>query len=323
MTWEGFALVLGGALLLALFQVINKKLLVQSAPADCISVVNFLGSGLMLFVVAYAFNPPDIKSWWGWTGTWPEGLFWPLIVTSLLNIFILYGSTRAFKYGDVSLIAPIAATQPLIVLLPSWLVLGEVPGFWGYVGLWLMAVGIYIFSFAEEVYVIDPVTGKKSPWVAPRYLLWMKEYVRYAAPLYMLFKNKGVRIAFLVAICGAIAINFDKLSALRSSYMFAPAFILVFCGVVGLIKTMVTSEWNNVKREHITSLIVNPFIFLVVIICFWFAFEFGFAAYVGALKRSTAIFALLLGWLVLHELGVKKRWPGATIMTAGAALLSL
>src|SRR3989338_7340959 len=119
MTWEGFALVLSGALLLALFQVINKKLLIQSAPADCISVANFLGSGVALFGVAYAFNPPVIGSWW----MFPECLFWPLIVTSLLNIVILFGSTRALQYGDVSLIGPIAATQPLVVLIPSWLVL--------------------------------------------------------------------------------------------------------------------------------------------------------------------------------------------------------
>src|SRR3989344_414873 len=144
-TWEGFALVLGGAFLLALFQIINKKLLVKQAPADCISVVNYLGSGIMLFVVAWVFNPPEITSWWAWS----TGLFWPLIVTSLLNIVILFGMTRALKYGDVSLIGPISATLPLIVLLPSWLVLGEVPGLWGDVGLWFLVVGVEVVSFAE------------------------------------------------------------------------------------------------------------------------------------------------------------------------------
>jgi len=171
--------------------------------------------------------------------------------------------------------------------------------------------------------VIDPVTGEKSPWTPPRHLAWMKGGVRYVAPLYMLFKNKGVRIALLVAMCGAVAVNFDKLSALRSSYMFAPAFILIFCGIVGLIKTVMIREWKKVERVHLVNLFINPFIFLLVMICFWSAFDFGFAAYVGALKRMTAIFALVLGLVLLGEKGAKKRWPGAVTMTAGAALLTL
>lgn len=324
MTWEGFALVLGGSLLWAYYQIVSKQLLNTEVPADCASVVNSLGSGLMLFGIAYVFNPPNIESWFpkDWLAWPPEGLFLPLITTSILNIVFMYGTTRALQYGDVSLITPISATQPLIVLVPSWLLLNEVPGLWGYVGLWLMAVGMYVFSFAETVLVIDSATGKKVPWVPPQHLSWMKNYARYVAPL-MLFKNKGVQIALVVAISGAISVNLDKLAALRSSYMFAPAFILVFIGMVGLAKTLVTGEWNKVKQTHLATLFINPFVLVLVIVCYWFAFHFGFAAYVGAMKRTTVLFALVLGWWLLNEGDVKNRWPGASIMTAGAALLSL
>lgn len=319
MTWEGFALVLGGAFLLALFQVINKKLLVKQAPADCISVINFLGSGVLLLAISLLFDPPHIENWFGF----PQGLFWPLIATSVLNIVILFGNVRALTYGDVSLIAPIAATQPMVVLIPAWLILGEVPGVWGYAGLFLLALGMYVFSFVEEVYVIDPATGEKRAWLPPRYLTWMGGFSRYYAPIYMLFQNKGVQIALLVAMCGAVSINFDKLSALRSSFTFAPAFILIFCGLIGLIKTYRTKEWEKVDKSHLFHLMINPIVFTVVIICFWVAFNYGFAAYVGALKRTMVIFALLLGWFLLKEQQAIRRWPGVVIMTTGAVFLSL
>ncbi|MBI3020096.1 MAG: EamA family transporter [Parcubacteria group bacterium] len=157
----------------------------------------------------------------------------------------------------------------------------------------------------------------------PAHLLWMGSAVRYYAPVHQLFRNKGVRIALLVAVCGAVAVNFDKFAMLRSSATFAPAFILLFCGISGLLKTGAAKEWDKVGKEHLSHLLVNPIVYTVVMVCYWSAFAFGFAAYVGALKRINIVFALLLGWLVLGEVKVKKRWPGAIIMMVGAALLAL
>lgn len=309
MLWQGFVLVLSGAFLLALFQVISKKMLIKKAPADCISTIMFIGAGILLFLLSFQFMPPQIESWF----EWPNGLFWPLAVTSLLNIVILFGTTRALAHADVSLVGPISAAQPMFVIIPSMLVLGEVPDTGGYVGLLLLAVGIYFFSFAEKV----------KGWECPHYLLWLGSYARYLAPWMMLFRNRGVRIALLVAACGAVSINFDKLSMLRSSALFAPACIVLFCGIVGLIKIAYTGEYKAIQKEHVLHLVLNTLIYTLVIVFFWWAFHFGFAAYVGALKRFSVIFALILAYLLLGEEGVKKRWPGALIMTAGAALLSL
>lgn len=309
MTWQGFALVLCGAFLFALYEVINKKLLVKQAPADCISTVNFLGGGSLLLLVSFLFAPPQVQNWFSFHG----GLFWPLLATGLLNIVILFGNVRALKYGDVSLIGPISATQPMIVLIPSYLILREEPTTWGYFGLLLMAVGMYVFSFAEDV----------KGWTAPKWLAWMGKSSRYLAPWVLLFKNKGVRIALLCAACGAVAINFDKMSTLRSSATFAPACILLFCGAIGALKTLKTNEWKSVDKSHLWHMVTNPIIFAIVLICWWSAFHYGLAAYVGALKRTTVVFALILSFILLGEQKVKKRWPGATIMASGAALLSL
>jgi len=321
LTWEGFSLVLGGAFLFALYQVINKSLLTKKAPADCIAVTNSLGSSILLFGICYLWSPPHIESWF----EYPQGLFWPLAATGLLNIIIMFGSVRALKYGDVSLIAPIAATQPLAVLVPSWLILGEVPGMLGYLGLWLLAVGMYIFSISEykDMYIVNnKKTGEQILWTPPKHLRWMGAQVKYIAPLCMLFKNKGVKIALLVALCGAISINFDKSAAMRSSVIFVPAIILAFVGIIGLFKTLVKNEWRKVEWGHVPQFLLNIILYTAVMIMFWTAFNYGFAAYIGALKRTTVIFVLILGLFMLKEKNAMRRWPGAVIMGMGAALLS-
>ncbi|OGZ17342.1 MAG: hypothetical protein A3G11_00210 [Candidatus Lloydbacteria bacterium RIFCSPLOWO2_12_FULL_51_9] len=321
MAWQGFAMVLMGAFLFAFYEVANKKLLIKNAPSDCIGTVNMLGSGALLLAASFLFNPPRVENWFDFS---IHGLWLPLLATSVLNIIIQFGNLRALKLGDVSLVAPISAAQPMIVLIPSWFILGEVPGMWGYIGLLLLAVGFYVLSFAEEVFILDPVTGEKKPWHPPEYLLWMGKSVRYVAPWYVLMRNRAVQIALVVAACGAVAVNFDKLGTIRAeSITFVPGLILLFCGVVGLAKTLITGEWKKVEKEHITRLIQNPLLYTLVMVCYWAAFLYGFAAYVGAMKRTTIVFTLILGWLILKEVNVKKRWPGAIIMMIGAAFLGL
>lgn len=319
MEWQGFALVLSGALFHALYNTINKKLLVANAPDECISTINFLGSGTLLLLLAYMVDPPTIDSWF--TGEKP--FFWALCATSILNIVILFGNVKALNYGDVSLISPISATQPMIVMIPSWIILNEWPGAYGYWGLLLLAVGMYVFAFGEQVYVTT-INGKKIAWQPPAWIAWTGKWSKYFAPWAMLFRNRGVQIALLSAVCGAVAINFDKLSVLRTnSFLFPPACILLFCGIIGMVKTISENTWNKIESKHIKTLAINPIVFALVLILYWTAFEYGFAAYVGALKRTQVIFALLLGFYVLHEKGAKNRWAGATVMALGAAAISL
>lgn len=310
MQWQGFALTVCFAFMLAIYTVLNKKLILRGLSDECVSVVNFLGAGSVLLVASFMIDPPRVTTWLSWT----NGYFWSLAPTAMLNIVIMYGNVKALKYGDVSLVGPIAAAQPMIVIIPSFLILGEVPGKWGYVGLLLLAVGMYVFSFAEEV----------KGWTPPKYLRWVGEFSRYLAPWYMLFRNKGVQIALIVAVCGAVSINFDKLSALRAqSFLFTPALILLFIGGVGLIKTSRGRQWASVRRGHIARLALNPIVLASAVALGWLAFGFGMAAYAGALRRLVIIFDVALAWFLLNEKMAIKRWPGAIIMAIGAACIGL
>lgn len=310
MEWQGFALVVGGAMFHALYQVLNKKMITNQAPADVIGTSNFFGAGLLLLISSLLFNPPVI---WSWLDP-KTGLLLPLGVTCLLNIVIMFGAIRANKYADVSLTSPISGFQPLFGLLPSWLVLGELPTSWGYVGLFSVVAGLYLFSFTED--------KVKETADIP---LWLKHdngTLRYMAPLYMLFKNKGVKIAFVVMLCGSVSINFDKKAAILSSYLFAPALIFLFLAVVGLVKVWRTGEWKKVNKSHTKHLVLSALVLFVALACYWLAFQYGLAIYIGALKRTTPIFVMLLAWFILGEKKVARRWPGALIIAGGSVLLN-
>lgn len=315
MQWQAVILVLIGCVFHAIYGVVNKHLVTKKIPANCIGTVNYLGGGALLLAIAMMFSPPRIDSWFDW----PMGLLWPLTVTCLFNIIIGFGQIHMMKYADASLVEPVSATQPMVVLIPSWLVLGEIPGAYGYVGLYMMALGMYVF-FATEV------KGVTTPaWLAQRIKseALALNIAKALAPFKEFSRNKGVRIAFVVALCGAVSVNFDKLAAQRSSPIFAAAFIVLFIGVYGLIKSMHASEWKQVTREHIPQLLINPIVYATILVFYWSAFNFGFAAYVGALKRLQVLFVLLLSWLFLKEMSVKRRWPGAIIMTLGAMAIAL
>lgn len=312
--WPGYILVLAGALFQAFSTIIIKKQITKKAPPDAVSAITFFGSGLLLLATAFLFDSPDIRSIFSWR----DGVFWPLVFTGLLNIIIMYGHARALKHADATLIAPMSAFQPLFAIVPAWWILGEVPTAFGFIGLFSVLAGLYIFGVAE---------GEMKPEDLAKLPAWMKSLdgarPRWSAYFYTLFNNKGTRIALFVTMCGAVSINFDKKAAMLSSPIFACALVMLFLGVVGLVKIQRTGEWKKITREHGTHLIFGTVSLFITLICYWLAFRYGLAIYVGALKRVNVIFVLLFAWFWLKEDKVGRRWPGIVIIAAGSALLAI
>ncbi|MES2953235.1 MAG: DMT family transporter [Patescibacteria group bacterium] len=310
--WQGFVLMVLGIFLSAIATTVNKKLLGKNVPANLIGVVNMICGGLLLLVASGLFMPPTIESWLDW----PRGLLWPLIITTLFNVVIQFGNIHALKHADASLVAPISAAQPMVVLIPAMLILGEVPSATGYIGLFLIAFGTYLLAIGEQVY-----EEKGKPWVAPRWLAWTGEKARYFAPVQMLFRNKGVKIAFVVACSGAVAINVDKLVVLRSSSLFSAGLKFFMCGLIMLPTCLRSREYTQVSKADLPMLLVNPFIFAIYLGLFESSLYFGFASYIGALKRTQTIVVLLLAYFFLGEVKAATRWRPAVVMVLGAILL--
>jgi len=291
-----------------------------------------------------------------------DSTFWIAILpTMLLNIIIMYGNMYALSKADVSLIGPIISTTPLIVLIPSAIFLQEYPGTLGYIGLTCCAIGLYIFAYQEKIFVTSEDKKNGIEWKLPRALAKLPLLAKFLAPLLMLSRNTGVKIAILTTCCAAFAIVFDKKSTLLAATPLLPlGIIMIWIGFVGIAKNTLISK---ISAKKITDLAIANFYLLIALIIsiiggkfawtsvvvlgsiigfnlkkrlfqiiilsttvlflFWFPFYYGHAAYVGSLKRLEVVADLAFGYFILKEKKVKQRIPGAIIMMIGAILITL
>lgn len=311
MEWPGFALVAGGALLFAFFKILIGRLIKKKEkggmelPSDIVVTVYSLSSGLLFLAASFLFDPPKIWS----VFDAQLGIFWPLLATCVLNIFVQFGSTRAQKYADTALVSSVGAFQPFISLLPAWLVLRETPNSYGYAGLFVIVAGIYVMSLAKKI---------EDPAKVPSWGKTADGRLRFTAPLAVMFTNKGVQLAFLATACGSVSVNFDKKATMLSSCLFAPGVISLFVGLLGLIK-LKRVDWQKVKKSHLCWLFVAGALYFCLNALYFYAFRYGLAIYVSALKRLHVIFILPLSYFILKEEITKDRkyWLGVLIFVAG------
>lgn len=131
------------------FFVVQKHLLNQKALSATESLMLYFGLG-SVFLVIWFFLP--FHDWWqAVTSLKPDAiLFWGSIWISVLaNTWGQYAGIRASQIGDLSLIAPIAALTPGLLVVAAW-AFGEYPTGVGYIGILLIVVGTYMHAREPE-----------------------------------------------------------------------------------------------------------------------------------------------------------------------------
>ncbi len=108
-------------------------------------------------------------------------------VIALTSILI----AKAYKKSDAPIVTPMFALSPLLVLVPSFLLLGDVPSLTGGIGIFLIAARAYILK----------IDGAKSA----------------LEPLKKLWQERGVQIILIVIAIYAVTANTDKIGATMSS----------------------------------------------------------------------------------------------------------
>lgn len=247
----GLLLLLLGAALKSGNNVLMKKMTQEFGDLKELMTAHiFTAVGLLTLTLANCHIDPTQN-----IETISSSIFWvALLPTMLLNIVIMYGNMYALSKADVSLIGPIIATTPLIVLIPSALILQEYPGILGYIGLMCCAIGLYVFAYKEHIFVTKEDEKNGIEWQPPRWLKNSPVLAKILAPLLMLTKNDGVKIAIVTACCGAFAIVFDKKSTLLATTPLLPlGIIMTFIGIVGLVKNYVQDKQRDNRVTSIGS----------------------------------------------------------------------
>ena len=245
---------------------------------------------LPFFITALMFIPiPEL-----------DPVFWQAFLISFpLNwsSYLLY--IAAITLAPLTLTVPLLSFTPVFMIITGSLVLAEEINVIGVAGIMLIVIGSYLLHLDK---IKDGVL----------------------APVKAILTDRGPRLMFAVAFIFAIAAVYGKQGMQHSSPLFFTFFFFLTCNITMLIgfaafkRLSFALLWKQRKKGLWLGVL-----FTSHILCHCLAIIQAKAAYMIAIKRSSILFSLLLGWLILKESQIANRGVAALLMFGGAALITL
>lgn len=218
----------------------------------------------------------------------------PLEITALL----LY--THALRQSPLSLTIPFLALTPVFLIVTSSLILGERPDASGLAGILMIAAGAYLLNLHT----------RREGWLEP---------------FRAILREKGSRKMIAVAFLYSITANLGKVAILHSSPEF---FGVVYFPLLALLSLPLLGTVSG--RDAYRTLLHRKGIFTliglvqtVMIFTHVTAISLVEVPYMISIKRTSLLFAILLGWLFFGEKNIRERMLGAACMAAGVAMILL
>jgi drug/metabolite transporter (DMT)-like permease len=241
---------------------------------------------LVFFAVSghpFVFTPP------AWLAVAASGAL-AMGVTALL--------ARASARGDISVVGPVFALSPIFTVLPDALLSGGLPSPLGWLGLALAVVGT------------GGLSGGAGADGSLRGLLRRPD-VRDAL-------GAAVLLGFLAAVDRWGALTLGPPSYLLCSHGAATA----LTGVIALATTP-RGLGRSLTPGHLLTVVGHGLLGVTGTGLQTTAMTSAPAAYVNAIRRMSAIIAVLLGATLFREADVGRRLTAALLACVGAALLLL
>ena len=153
------------------------------------------------------------------------------------------------------------------------------------------------------------------------YVMNFKNYRNLLGPLTNIFTNKYMFYMLCVAFIYSFSASIDKIVLLNSDPFFGSGSIFAVAGLTLLIIMKFTGKSAKcfVSKSH--YFILTSFAAVLVAICINYAYTMQMASYVISIKRTSILFSVLFGCLVLREENTFKRLTGAIFMVIGVVLM--
>ncbi|MEO0844077.1 MAG: EamA family transporter [Cyanobacteria bacterium J06643_5] len=286
MTWFLFAI--STAFLESVKDVFNKKTISQIDEYILVFSFNLLTAIISLPLLFFNEIP-----------TFGNNYLYALIAIGFFNTIAFLLFFKAIKASDLSIVAPITTLSPIFLLITSPLLVGEFPNFIGILGIFIIVIGAYVLKFQ------DKTSG-------------------YLAPFKSLFKETGSRLMFGVVLVWSITANVDKIGVQNSSPILwtITAHLSVAAFILPIVFWKSKINIQNIK-SNFRNLILIGFINTLAILCQMSALQLALVSFVIAVKRTSALFNVLWGWLIFKEQGIKERVTGSIIMILGVVVITL
>ena len=232
----------------------------------------------------------------------PPGAAWPAIATSSLLVIGMSGLlARASARGDISIVGPILALSPIFTILPDAALSGGWPSALGWVGLALSLAGTVSLSGGP---------GAVGLLGRVRILFARRDALDALGAAFFL--------GFLAAVDRWAALAIGPPSYLVSSHGATAALTIVIVLLTnprGLVTTFVP--------RNLVTLVSHGLLGVTGTGMQTHALTMAPAAYVNAIRRMSAVLAVLLGRTLFGEPDLARRLTAALLACLGAACLLL
>mgnify|MGYP001570389325 FL=1 len=271
MLW--FYLALITAVLWTFEHTINKHILKTQKP-EYVSFVSTTLSCILSVILLFIFRDKLVFS---------NKLFLILIPVALVNASARIFYAKSLKLAEMSKAIPLLALSPIFTLFFAFFILGEKPPFTAIFGIIFAVIGIYVLN------------SKKSS---------VKDIFE---PFKNIVQNKGIFFMFLVSMIYGLGGVLDKYSVSSSNVI---TYLLLVNPVSFIVqglylsikdKKAVFKESKNLLKSNFLFLLLLTFIaFGAITFQFW-AVSFTYSSYVIAIKRTSALFSVVVGYFVFKE----------------------
>ena len=291
MLWLLFAII--STLAYSAYHLLNKKIVRKTRPS-------YLANAIM--IVFAALNIPFILIYSHEISINNMVVVGMLVSGFVFNLAIIY-YMRALKEGEITETIPLLAVSPIFTLLIAFLLVGEMPGIMGIAGISLIIIGAYVLNIENfsSHHLLRPFTS-----------LWHKPSSRHM-----------LLVAFFLGLGGGLDKFIINSSNAITRILLMPYFVLLFQMPYLIIRDRhgYLTETKKAFFRKPWQLIGVSLVFLVNISAHVIAVSLTYAAYVIAIKRTSAFFAVVAAYFIYKE---KKHFHsallGTLLLIAGAVL---
>lgn len=274
------------AFLLASSDAITKDLLTRYSPWQVIRA-RFLLALVFLVPLPFIYGFPTLD-----TTFWlAAGADLPLEILALL----LY--LKAIDVSPLSLSLPFLSFTPLFLLLTSRIMLGEHVSTQALIGILAMVAGSYLLQAGRvREGLVEPIKA--------------------------LIRERGAMLMLGVAFIYSITSNLGKVAITHSSPQFFATFFALEMALVALVIPYHKGD-KKVWKLKDKAMILMALFFALHFLFHTLALNLARVSYMIPLKRTSILFGVLYGRILYKEEEIKERLLGASLMVAGALLISL
>jgi drug/metabolite transporter (DMT)-like permease len=222
-----------------------------------------------------------------------------MLGTAVLHTIYFLLLARGYRYGDLSLVYPLArGSGPLLTILIAVLLLHERPTPFALIGAAMLAVGVLLLTFDPRKKINFSIAS--SGGIA----------IGYALLTGATIASYTVWDKYAVATLLIPPIVLDWSSNLGRTAMMSPYILRDLSGA--------KKVWRDYRKEVIAVAIFGPMSYVLALT----AMVFTPVSYVAPAREISILFAALMGTHLLKEKQGKRRLIAAAIMVSGLVMLA-